>query len=147
MSKRSSIAKALAEKLKEINGEAPYNSNLFGAAYPKLKFWDEVSNFPSIYMSVGAEYREYHPADFTWGFLNVTLRVYTKGEDPQQLLEDLLEDVERVIDNTRSLLYDVDNGLETTEILITSISTDEGLLDPFGVGEVNLQIRYQIPKP
>jgi hypothetical protein len=28
--------------------------------------------------------------------------------------------------------------------LITSITTDEGLLAPYAVGEINLQVRYQI---
>jgi hypothetical protein len=40
-------------------------------------------------------------------------------------------------------VYD-ETGAETTEILITSITTDEGLLAPYGVGEINLQVRYAL---
>lgn len=145
MSRRTSIVKALAAKLNElIDGVSPYNTNLYGNAYPYLKFWDEVSNFPSIYMSPGAEYREYHPAAFKWGYLSISLKVYTKGDDAPDQLELLLEDIERVIDNNREILYDVDNNYTTTEILIQSITTDEGLLAPYGVGEVNIQVRYAI---
>jgi hypothetical protein len=75
--------------------------------------------------------------------LGVSLKLYCKGEDAQQLLEDLLEDVERVIDQNRVLQYD-DLGYETTEILINSITTDEGLLAPYAVGEINLQVRYAL---
>jgi hypothetical protein len=144
MSRRTSIVKALAEKLKVINGDSPYKTNLFGASYPILKFWDEVLNMPAIYVVAGSEAREYMPSAFTWGYLGISLKVYCKGEDSQQLLEDLLEDVENVIDANRVLVYDVTNNYETTEILITSITTDEGLLAPYAIGEINLQVRYQI---
>lgn len=144
MSRRTSIVKALAEKLKVIDGSTGYKSNIFNNSFAKLKFWDEVNDFPCTYVVAGSEAREYLPSAFTWGFLGVSVKVYVKGEDPQQLLEDLLEDLENVIDANRVLVYDVDNNYETTEILINSITTDEGLLAPYGVGEINLQVRYAI---
>lgn len=144
MSRRTSIAKALAEKLKVIDGSETFKSNIFGNSYAKLKFWDEVSDFPCIFVVSGSETRDYLPSNFTWGYLGVSLKLYVKGENPQDLLEDLLEDVENVIDANRVLVYDETNGYETTEILITSITTDEGLLAPYGVGEINLQVRYMI---
>jgi hypothetical protein len=70
--------------------------------------------------------------------------LYCKGEDSSQELEQLLEDVEGCIDSNRVLTYDNINNLETTEILVTSITTDEGLLAPYAVGEINLQVRYEI---
>jgi hypothetical protein len=144
MSRRSSIVKALVEKIKEINGTAPYNSNLSGNAYAKLEFWDTVRDFPAVYVTPGSETREYLPGDFTWSFLGVCIKVYVKGEDAQEQLETLLEDIEVCVDANRVLVYDTDNNYETTEILITSITTDEGLLAPYGVGEINLHVRYPI---
>ena len=144
MSRRNSIVKALAEKFKIIDGSTGYRTNLFNNSFAKLKFWDETSDFPSIYVVAGSEAREYMPSAFTWGYLGISLKVYCKGEDSQQLLEDLLEDVENVIDANRVLVYDDTNNYETTEILITSITTDEGLLAPYAIGEINLQVRYQI---
>lgn len=144
MSRRTSIVKALAEKFKVIDGSVGYKVNLYNNSFPFLKFWDECKDWPSLYVVAGAETREYLPSAFTWGFLGVSIKVYCKGEDAQQLLEDLLEDIEKVIDANRVLVYDVDNNYETTEILITSITTDEGLLAPYAVGEVNLQVRYAI---
>jgi hypothetical protein len=145
MTKRTSIVTALAEKLKIIDGNAPYSSDLFGNSYPKLKFWDEVQDFPSVYLVAGSEIRQYHPADFTWAFLNISIKVYVKDESyPQEELEDLINDLEHVINNNRVLVYDTTNNLSTTEILIQSITTDEGLLAPYGVGEINLQVRYAL---
>lgn len=144
MSRRTSIVKALAEKFKLIDGTAPYKTDLSGNAYAQLKFWDEVQNLPSVYMSPGSESREYLPGDFTWAYLGVSVKAYCKGEDAQQLLEELLEDLENCIDQNRVLVYDAALGLETTEILINSITTDEGLLAPYAVGEINLQVRYAL---
>lgn len=143
MSKRSGIAAALATKLGEINGVAPYTTNIYGSAFPTLKFWDEVADFPSIYVVAGTETREYHPSNLIWRYLNVSLKVYVKGEDSQQQQDALLDDIETCINANRRLVYDEENGYETTEILITSIVTDEGLLKPYAIAEVNLQIRYQ----
>ena len=144
MSRRNSILKALIEKVNLIDGSTPYHINLFNNAYPKLKFWDEVNDFPSVYSNTGSESREYLPSGFTWAYLGVTLKIYCRGENAEEQLEFLLEDIETVINNNRQLVYDVDNNYETTEILIVSITTDEGLLKPYAVGEINLQVRYAL---
>lgn len=144
MSRRTSIITALTEKFKLIDGSAPYQTNLSGNAFARLKFWDEVEDFPSVYATPGSEMREYLPGDFTWGFLGLSVKVYCRGEDAQTQLEQLLEDLETCIDANRVLVYDVAKGYETTEILIQSITTDEGLLAPYAVGEINLQVRYAI---
>lgn len=144
MSRRTSIIKALVEKFKLIDGTSPYQTNLSNNAYSKLKFWDEVQDFPSVYVTPGSEQREYMPADFTWGYLGISVKVYCRGEDAQDQLELLLEDLEHCIDANRVVVYDTTNNYETTEILIQSITTDEGLLAPYAVGEINLQVRYAI---
>lgn len=142
--KRSSIVKALAEKIKEIDGTDDYLTNLSGNAYAKLEFWDSVSDFPAVYMSAGSEYREYMPSQFAWGFLAISIKCYVKGEDAPDQLEALLADVERCIDRNRTLVWGTNPDEQTTEILIQSITTDEGLLVPYGVGEINLEVRYPI---
>jgi hypothetical protein len=142
MSRRTSIVKALAEKFKLIDGQEPYTTNLFNNAYPKLKFWDEVEDFPAVYLTPGSEQREYLPGNFTWCYLGVSVKVYCRGESAQEELENLLVDLETVVDANRVLVYDIDKGYETTEILVSSITTDEGLLAPYAVGEINLQVRY-----
>jgi hypothetical protein len=144
MSKRTSIIKALTQKLNLINGSAPYQVNLFQNAYAKLKFWDEVEDFPAVYLTPGTEMREYHPGGFAWGYLNIAVKVYCHGESSSEELEKLLEDIETCVDLNRQVVYDTAKGYSTTEILIQSITTDEGLLAPYAVGEINLQVRYQV---
>lgn len=145
MTKRTSIVTALAEKFKVIDGTGSFKSDLSDNSYPKLKFWDEIQDFPAVYLTAGSELREYLPGDFTWGYLNVCVKVYVRSEsETQEQLENLLDDLENVIDANRLLVYDITNNLSTTEILIQSITTDEGLLSPYGVGEINLQVRYAL---
>jgi hypothetical protein len=134
----------LVNVLKDIDGTGTYQTNIYGNVESKLTFWDELNDFPHICVVPGSESREYLPGDFKWGYLNISLKLYTKDENPLEQLEKLLEDVENVVDSNRELTYDVDTGHRTTEILITSIVTDEGLLAPYGVGEINLQVRYQV---
>lgn len=143
MSKRKSILNALTTKLKEINGTSPYTTDLHNNVFPKLKFWDEVNDFPCVYMSSGGETRQYLPGDFKWGFLGISIKAYVKQEDAQEALETLLEDIENCIDSTLGVI-EYSTGNSTSEINITSITTDEGLLEPYGVGEINLQVRYEI---
>lgn len=144
MSRRTSIVKAIADKIKLINGTGIYKTNLFQNSYAKLKFWDEVNDFPCVYVTPGSEQRQYLPSQFTWGFLGIAIKVYCKGDDAQEQLELLLADIEHVIDNNRVLVYDTVNNYETTEILIQEITTDEGLLAPYAIGEINLQVRYEL---
>lgn len=144
MSRRTSIVNALVEKIKEIDGTAGYASNLYSNAHAKLKFWDEIDQYPAVYTTPGSEQREYLPSDFIWGFLGVCIKVYCRGDESQQELEVLLEDLEKCIDANRVLVYDIEKQYTTTEILIQSITTDEGLLAPYSVGEINLQVRYQV---
>lgn len=146
MSRRKSITKSIADRFKLIDGNTPYKTNLFNNSFDDLKFWDEVNDFPCIYVTPGSETREYHPADFIWGFLSVCVKIYTRGEDCQEQLEELIEDVERSLNTSKGVIQYSDENAQykTAEISITSITTDEGLLKPYGVGEVYLQVRYQI---
>lgn len=143
MTARTKIVEALAVKLKLIDGTAPFTTNLYsGNVATKLKFWDEVTDFPYVCAVPGTEHREYLPGGFKWGILNVALKLYVYGEDSLSRLEDLISDVEQIIYTNENVEYET--GKFTTEILINSIMTDEGLLAPYGVGEINLSVRYEI---
>ena len=55
-----------------------------------------------------------------------------------------MEDVETVIEENSRLQYsDKQNNLFTThQISVISIDTDEGALEPLGVGEITIEIQY-----
>lgn len=142
--RRLAIVNALVEKLKGIDGQDEMLSNVYENVHPRLKFWDEVDEFPAIHVSAGSETREYQGAGYKDRFLSVNLRVYVNEEDAVEALEKLLEDVETVVENNSSLTYYDNRGKKssTHQITVVSITTDEGVLEPLGVGEMLLQVRY-----
>tara|TARA_S200002703_G_scaffold67960_1_gene59104 strand:- start:4987 stop:5436 length:450 start_codon:yes stop_codon:yes gene_type:complete len=143
--KRKKIADALTEKLKEIDGNHPYNLNLFDNVASKMVFLDEIEQYPKVCVVTGDESRQYQPGGFKWRFLNLTVRAYVENaEDPQEELALLLEDIERIIDENDALVYDdtVDPNELTTSLTIDSISTDEGVIAPLGIGEISITVRY-----
>ena len=142
---RKKIAEALVEKFKQIDGNYPYNSNLYQNADSHLVFLDEIQQYPKVCVVAGDEERIYQPGGFKWRFLTVTIRAYVEdANDPQEILSLLLEDIEIVIDDNDILVYDssVSPNLETTSMTIQQISTDEGVITPLGIGEMVLEVRY-----
>jgi hypothetical protein len=67
-----------------------------------------------------------------------------QAEDAVQALDELMEDVETVLEeNSRLEYFDRTNTSQfTQQITVISLDTDEGVLEPMGVGEMLLEVRY-----
>ena len=144
-SRRANILQALATKLKDIDGSGAFLSDLSNNVETRLKFWDEVQDYPAIHLNAGPESRTYQAGGYKDRFLSITLRCYVSDEeDATEALNILMEDVETVLeDNSRLLYYDaMNNEYHTQQITIVSIVTDEGVLEPLGVGEIEIEVRY-----
>jgi len=145
--RRSEIVDLLITELKNINGGTStydatytYNVDLFNNVFRGVKFLDEVNDFPAIYLAAGAEIRDFESLSLTVATLDVTIRAYVYGEDnSQSLADDLLEDIEHVI---YSLGDYPDKGIQ--DIIIEGITVDEGLVEPYGLAEVNIQVTYRL---
>ena len=142
--KRRKIVDALVDKLKLINGRHPYNSNVFNNVSGTLKFLDEIEEYPKLCVIAGDEIREYQTGGFKWRFLTITIRCYVSDEDAVNALDELLEDVETVVEENSRLLYKDRNNADqyTQQITVVSIDTDEGVLEPLGIGEMLIEVRY-----
>lgn len=142
--RRQGIVNALVTKLKLIDGSGNFHIDLAEQVEPRLKFWDEVDEFPAIHINAGTETREYLTAGMKNRYMNVTLRCYVNEEDAVDALDALLEDVETVLEDNSSLTYTDKLGVSQSiqQITILSIETDEGVLEPLGVGEVTIEVRY-----
>ena len=141
--KRQQIVSALVDIIKvNLTGNSPYVTNLFDNVKGKQIFWDEVNDYPYICVYAGSEIREYLPGDFKWAFLTVNIRIYVNHEDAKDRLEEIFDDLENLIDDNNNLTIQ-GNDL-CTDIRILSISDDEGVFNPLGVGEMTLEVRYPI---
>ena len=146
-SRRTEIVNFLVTRLKEIDGQASpfdgsytFNTNLFNNVFRKLKFLDEVNDFPSLYIAAGTEIRDFNSKSLTVATLDVTIRAYVYGEDnSQSLADDVVQDIEHVI---YSIGDNSDKGI--LDITIESISTDEGLAIPYGLAEAQLTVVYRL---
>ena len=106
-SRRTEIIDFLVTQLKEIDGAQSgfdssftYNTNLFNNVFRKIKFIDEVNDFPALYLSAGTENRDFNTKSLTVATLDVTIRAYVFGEDDAQTkVDDLVQDIEHVIYN------------------------------------------------
>ena len=142
--RRIGIVNAIVEKLKDINGSGAFLSDLDENVSPRLKFWDEVEEFPAVHLNDGSETREYQAGGYKDRFLSITLRCYVQREDAVTALDELMEDIETVLEDNSRLQYLDRTGTAqyTQQITIVSIDTDEGVLEPMGVGEMLIEVRY-----
>ena len=142
---RKKVVDALVEQIKEIDGNHPFNSNVFNNVHGHMVFLDQIQEYPKICVVAGDETRQYQPNEFKWRFLSLDIRVYVEDqEDSQEVLALLMEDIEQVIDNNDVLIYDdtVSPALKTTSLTLLNLSTDEGVLAPLAIGELSLTCRY-----
>ena len=142
--RRKSIIDGLVLKLKTINGQGAFLTDVGENVHPRLKFWDEIEEFPALHLNAGSETRLYQTAGVRDRFLAVTIRCYVQDEEAQEALNELMEDVETVLEDNSRLQYGdkANNVYYTQHLTIISIDTDEGVLEPLGVGEILIEVRY-----
>lgn len=141
--KRTQIVQTIADLISvNLDGTSPYITNMYNNVSDKQIFWDEVTDYPYICVYGGPETREYQSSAFKWAFLTVNIRIYVQDENAKDRIEEIFDDIEMLLDNNNDLTV---NGNDlSTDIRILSLSDDEGLLNPLGVGEVILEVRYEV---
>ena len=144
-SRRRDIANFLVGELKKIDGGVStfdssytYQVNLFNNVFRRLKFLDEINDFPSVYLQAGSEDRVYDSKGLTTSTLDIMIRVYVQTENAVEELESTMQDIEFVIYNMDTEKYGM------MDVQVSTMSTDEGLLDPYGIGEVGVTVSYDV---
>ena len=144
-SRRRDIANFLVGELKKIDGGVStfdssytYQVNLFDNVFRRLKFLDEINDFPSVYLQAGTENRIYDSKGLTTSTLDIMLRVYVHTETSIEELESTMQDIEFVIYNMDTEKYGM------MDVQVSTMSTDEGLLNPYGIGEVGVTVQYDV---
>ena len=78
--RRQNIVNALVDALESIDGTGAYHTALH-TVEPRLKFWDEVTEFPAVHVNAGRETRTYDGGGFKFRYLSLTLRCYVEDND------------------------------------------------------------------
>ena len=154
-SRRKRIIDFLVSELKFIDGEADgrnigvvrsgytYKTNVFNNVFRRMKFLNEINDFPTLCVTAAGEDRIEIGAGVRFGTFGFEIRGYVKDEDTIEVEEDLADDIEYVLQAAVLLPSARDNALAITDIILTSTETDEGLMTPFGVVIINGILRYQ----
>jgi len=153
---RTQVVDALVTDLKQIEGATATSSpgNLIEAysfksnglgenVFRHWKYLEEVNDFPTICFMVGAVTRQHVGGDVRYEFFEVNFRGYVHGEDSLNLADDLSEDIDFVVNSFRNKALTTNSSLEISDALVLSISTDEGLFDPYGLCDIRAQVSYR----
>jgi hypothetical protein len=146
LSRRKEITEFLVNELKNINGGSStydsnytYSTNIANNVFRRLKFLDEINDFPTICVNAGSEARTYDTSGLITGDLTLNIRAYVKAENPITAAENLADDIEHIVYH----LGDKSN-IGMLNMIMVSVSTDEGLVAPFGILEIDILARYQL---
>ena len=153
---RTQVVDLLVSDLKNIDGGTatsnpnnyidPYTfkSNVFDTnVFRNWKYLEEINDFPTICFMVGAVTRQHVGGDIRYEFFEVNLRGYVHGEDSLNLADDLSEDIDFVVNSFRNKALITNSTLEISDALVLSVSTDEGLFDPYGLCDIRAEISYR----
>lgn len=148
---KTQIIDKLVISLKRINGgidttigapESPYtfNFNVADNVYRRFKYMDEINDFPSICLYATRDRRSHIGAAIKYGTFVTTIRGYVKsGESSIDDSDNLANDIEYAVES-----FNLEGcSINLVDARILSIETDEGLMSPYGLCEISVEIAYQ----
>ncbi len=129
MSKRNDIINSLIAHIENAVGFRGFRG---------IRFLHEVQSFPAFYIHPRGENRTHNSRGAKQAIISCDLRVYT-WSDNQDTIEAVARSIEAAIqayaEQYRSLVH---------EARVTSLRTDEGLMEPYSLCDVSLQLLYGI---
>lgn len=160
MSDRTSIRDSIVNKMKEDISDTnrdTYITNLDKQVFGKNLFLSDIQTFPAVTVAIGPESPTYLPGGFRWNRLNLYFRIYVRSEDESdERLEELIKDVKNFLDLNEDIEYDIikpgGNQANTekghaTQMTLLEITTDEGILKPYGIAEILVSVLYSDYNP
>ena len=107
-----------------------------------FKFLDELNDFPSVCFVAGTERRDQLGANRRLATIDIALRGYVFDENNVDKAEILAQNVESKVASFSANVAARANGVSDARVV--SFRTDEGLLQPYGVADLEIQILYDV---
>ena len=106
-----------------------------------LKTIDEINDWPAITFTPGNESRIHIGGNVRWGQTLIQLRGYTydDGTDAMNSAESLARSIEDTIDAFRT----AHPSLNVVQMRVLSIRTDEGIMEPYGIADLSIELTYE----
>jgi hypothetical protein len=107
-----------------------------------LKTIDEINDWPTICFTPGTESRQHFGGGLRWATTLIQLRGYTydAGIDAMTAAEDLARSIEDVVDQFRAS----HPSLNVVQMRVSSIRTDEGVMEPYGIADLLIELTYEV---
>jgi len=134
-SRRTDILDALKTHLGQINSVDSNN------VYKSYRWIDELNDYPAITFVARSEQRLHRGDARKLALIIISLRAYVyNGDGAMAEVEQLVRDVETQVTSFTSENRD----LLVESALVASVRTDEGLMHPYGVGDMDINITYDV---
>ena len=137
MARRNDIIEALVTDLGQINSVDPANVSR------KYRFLDDVNDFPYITFVPRQELRQHRGDGRKFATLVIDVRGYVYDGDSTdicEVAEDLADSIEAKIDQ----FAEAHRDLQVEEAEVVSLRTDDGLMIPYGVADLQVSISYDV---
>ena len=134
--RRKQIIDGLVTELGQTPDVSPLN------VFRHFKYLDEINDFPSVCLLPRNEARIERGANRRLGIIEVALRGYTFDENNLDRAEFLAQNVEAKVDSFSANTAAKANGV--SDVRVVTFRTDEGLFEPYGIADLELQILYDV---
>jgi hypothetical protein len=132
---RREIVDSLVEDLKA--------SGVFESVYKNIvPVWTQVKQFPAVAVIYEAEQKDPENITTRACYYIGTLSIYIYNKQPKNQFEDILSDL---IDTVYKVIDD--NKVLCCEVLssdVTSMKRESGMIHPFAMAEIKVQVRYKL---
>lgn len=105
------------------------------SVFSRFKYMDEINDFPSVCLHTNLNTKIFDQTNEYGGYLTINIRCYVHNEDAIGECDTLLQNIEEII-------HELNNRELFEDIRIKSIDSDEGLVTPFGIADIVLEVRY-----
>ena len=137
MARRTDIIEALVGHL-GTNTDVHANN-----VYRTYKYMHDLNDFPAITFIPNREDRDHFGAGQVHGILAVQLRCYVYDGDTA----DIADECERLADQIEDAIdtfAPANRALEVEEARVVTLRTDDGLMTPYGVADLQISILYRL---
>ena len=110
--------------------------------FRRFKYLEEINDFPTVCLTPGSESREELGANRRLGSIGVALRGYVFDENNIDTAEIFAQNVESKVDSFSANVASKANGVSDARVV--SFRTDEGLFQPYGVADLEVEILYDL---
>ena len=137
MARRTDIIDALVGHL-GTNTDVHANN-----VYRTYKYMHDLNDFPAITFIPNREDRDHFGDGQVHGILAVQLRCYVYDGDTADIADEcerLADQIEAAVDTFSA----TNRALEVEEARVVSLRTDDGLMTPYGVADLQISILYRL---